>query len=64
MNRAPKCYERCHFVVTWEAALPYLCRVMGFKSKRLLSIKDLEADGQLCRVFIVRDSHKYQREEF
>ena len=60
----PNCMECRHFAVTWEAALPYLCKVMGFKSQRLPSIEVLEADGQSCRAFVAKDSvQKYSIEK-
>ncbi|NBO74854.1 MAG: hypothetical protein EBV29_09485 [Gammaproteobacteria bacterium] len=45
-----------HFGVTWEPALPYLCKEMGFKSARLPSQEVLAADGHPCRAFSSKTS--------
>ncbi|MGA0007761.1 MAG: hypothetical protein ACO3S2_07365 [Burkholderiaceae bacterium] len=34
--------------------LPYLCRLMGFKTKMLPAIEVLRADGQYCQGFFAK----------
>jgi hypothetical protein len=48
---APNCWQCRHFSVSWDPKLPYLCRLMGFKSRIVPSIEVLRADGQRCRGF-------------
>lgn len=40
-----------NFYITWEAAFPYGCRAMDFKSVRLPSLDVADADGQECLAF-------------
>ena len=49
---APNCWQCRHFSVSWDPHQPYLCRLMGFKSRIVPSIEVLRADGQRCRGFI------------
>ncbi len=49
---APNCWQCRHFSVSWDPNLPYLCRLMGFKSRIVPSIEVLRADGQRCRGFL------------
>lgn len=49
---APNCWQCRHFAVSWDPSLPYLCRLMGFKSRVVPSIEVMRADGQRCRGFI------------
>jgi hypothetical protein len=49
---APSCWQCRHFAVSWDPKLPYLCRLMGFKSRVVPSIEVLRADGQRCRGFM------------
>lgn len=49
---APNCWQCRHFSVSWDPKLPYLCRLMGFKSRIVPSIEVLRADGQRCRGFL------------
>jgi hypothetical protein len=55
-DKPPNCWECHHFGVTWEPALPYLCKEMGFKSARLPSQEVLAADGHPCRAFSSKTS--------
>jgi len=50
--QAPNCWQCRHFAVSWDPKFPYLCRLMGFKSRIVPSIEVLRADGQRCRGFI------------
>jgi hypothetical protein len=49
---APNCWQCRHFGVSWDPKLPYLCRLMGFKSRVTPSVEVLRADGQRCRGFV------------
>ena len=51
---APNCWQCRHFGVSWDPKLPYLCRLMGFKSRVTPSIEVLRADGQRCRGFVAK----------
>ena len=51
---SPNCWQCRHFAISWERATPYLCSLMGFKSKLLPSLEVLRADGQVCRGFIAK----------
>lgn len=50
-TRGPNCFGCKHFAVSWDAALPYSCRLMGFKSRGLPALEVLRADGVFCRGF-------------
>ena len=50
-DSAPNCWQCRYFGLSWQPAMPYLCRVMGFKSKVLPCIEVLRADGQHCQGF-------------
>lgn len=45
---APDCWRCRNFAVIWQPATPYLCRLMGFKSRVLPSIEVTRADGRSC----------------
>jgi hypothetical protein len=45
------CYSCRHFGVSYQPAMPYLCRIMGFKSKRLPIFEVQSADGRSCLSF-------------
>jgi len=53
---SPNCWQCRHFAISWERSTPYLCSLMGFKSKLLPSLEVLRADGQMCRGFIAKPS--------
>ncbi|MEI7784117.1 MAG: hypothetical protein WCK08_07030 [Betaproteobacteria bacterium] len=48
-ERGPNCFDCRHFAVSWDPALPYSCRLMGFKSRALPAIEVLRADGVFCQ---------------
>lgn len=50
-SRGPNCFGCKHFAVSWDASLPYTCRLMGFKSRGLPAVEVLRADGVFCRGF-------------
>ena len=47
----PDCWKCKHFAVSWDPKLPYLCRLMGFKSRSLPAIEIIRADGKPCQGF-------------
>ena len=57
---APNCWQCRHFAVSWDPKLPYLCRLMGFKSRIVPSVEVLRADGQRCRGFIPKSAASAQ----
>jgi hypothetical protein len=50
----PDCRRCRHFSVSWDPAVPYLCRGFGFKSRVLPAHEVLQADGHPCRLFAAR----------
>ena len=50
----PDCRRCQHFAVSWDPAVPYLCRGFGFKSRALPSREVMQADGHPCRLFAAR----------
>ena len=42
----PDCWKCQHFSVSWDPKLPYLCRLMGFKSRSLPALEIIRADGK------------------
>jgi len=49
--QAVNCWQCRHFATSWDPALPYMCRLMGFKSKMLPSIQIAQLDGRPCQGF-------------
>lgn len=49
--RGPNCWRCQYFGISYDPKLPYLCRLMGFKTKMLPAIEVLRADGQVCQGF-------------
>ena len=47
----PNCWRCQYFGISYDPKLPYLCRLMGFKTKMLPAIEVLRADGQVCQGF-------------
>jgi hypothetical protein len=48
----PDCRCCRHFGISWQPATPYLCRLMGFRSRAWPALEVLRADGQPCRGFV------------
>lgn len=44
----PDCWRCRHFAISWQPARPYLCRLIGFKSKMLPCLEVVRADGRPC----------------
>ena len=53
-NNSPNCWQCRHFAISWEPATPYMCSLMGFKSRLMPSIEVLRADGRICRGFMAK----------
>jgi len=49
LTRGPDCWQCQHFGLTYDVRLPYLCRLMGIRSRILPAIEVLRADGRFCR---------------
>ncbi len=55
-ERGPNCFQCRHFTVSWDPALPYSCRLMGFKSRALPAIEVLRVDGVFCQGFAAKEA--------
>ena len=51
-TNGPDCWKCRHFATSWDPKLPYLCRLMGFKSKSLPGLEVLRADGKACQGYV------------
>jgi hypothetical protein len=60
-QRGPNCFQCRHFAVSWDPSLPYLCRLMGFKSRALPAIEVLRVDGVACRGFVAKPPSAIKR---
>ena len=47
----PDCWRCRHFAMSWQPAMPYLCRRLGFKSRMLPCLEVVRADGRPCQGF-------------
>jgi|GEM_PF-1365414 len=54
VSQQPDCRRCQHFAISWDPAVPYLCRGFGFKSRSLPSWEVQQADGHPCRLFAAR----------
>lgn len=43
------CRKCKYYYITWEAAMPYGCKVFGFKSRQLPSIVVHQSSGSSCK---------------
>ena len=50
----PDCWKCKHFAVSWDPKLPYLCRLMGFKSRSLPALEIIRVDGKPCQGFALK----------
>lgn len=50
-NKRPNCFKCRHFHITHEAANPYACRAMGFKSKQAPALVVFKNSGMECQLF-------------
>ena len=55
-QRGPNCFQCRHFAVSWDPSFPYLCRLMGFKSRALPAIEVLRVDGVACQGFASKEA--------
>lgn len=46
------CFQCRFFAVSWNPRLPYMCELMGFKSRVLPAIEVLRVDGIACQGFM------------
>lgn len=50
------CFQYINFFVTWEPKFPRGCKLFGFKSARLPSVKVYESTGVACMGFEKKDA--------
>lgn len=48
---APNCWKCRHLAFTYEPRLPYLCRLLGIRTRSMPSVEVLRADGRPCAGF-------------
>lgn len=48
---AINCWQCRHFATSWDPALPYSCKLLGFKSRMLPCMQVLQLDGRVCQGF-------------
>lgn len=48
----PDCWKCQYFGVSWDPKLPYLCKLMGFKSRNLPALEVIRVDGKPCEGFV------------
>lgn len=48
---AVNCWQCRHFATSWDPALPYSCKLLGFKSRSLPSVQVMQIDGRPCQGF-------------
>ncbi|MGB4468848.1 MAG: hypothetical protein WBH99_02835 [Azovibrio sp.] len=47
----PNCRDCLHYYITHDVSLPYGCRAMDFKSRRMPALDVLEVSGEPCHIF-------------
>jgi len=45
------CWQCRYFATSWDPALPYSCKLLGFKSRMLPSAQVQQLDGRPCQGF-------------
>jgi len=45
------CWQCRFFATSWDPALPYSCKLLGFKSRNLPCVQVLQLDGRPCQGF-------------
>ena len=45
------CWQCRHFATSWDPALPYSCKLLGFKSRMLPCMQVQQLDGRACQGF-------------
>lgn len=60
-NKSPtagvNCWQCHHFATSWDPALPYSCKLLGFKSRNLPCMQVLQLDGRPCQGFEPKRPH-------
>lgn len=56
-----RCFGCVHLVTTYERRMPYACRLMGIKSRRLPSIEVRNASGEECKGYQSRVDPRRRR---
>jgi hypothetical protein len=55
-SQVPNCWQCRYFAISYEARWPYLCRLMGIKTRALPGLEVLRADGRPCQGFVDKGS--------
>lgn len=50
-SAAVNCWQCRFFATSWDPALPYSCKLLGFKSRSLPSVQVMQLDGRPCQGF-------------
>jgi hypothetical protein len=50
-HNIPDCWSCLHFTISWDPKMPYSCKAIGFKSKRLPCLEVQGVDGRSCQGF-------------
>jgi hypothetical protein len=53
---AANCWQCRFFATSWDPALPYSCKLLGFKSRSLPSVQVMQLDGRPCQGFAPKPS--------
>ena len=53
-TRGPNCWDCKYLAITWDARMPYGCRLMGFRSRVFPSLEVLRTDGRFCSGFCAK----------
>ena len=58
-NTHPACHSCIHYFITWDAAFPYGCHAMGFKTRRNPGVEVRQVmHGQTCLLYSPKKSMK------
>lgn len=50
-NADPDCFKCAHHHITWDAAFPYGCKAIGFKSRLVPALEVRRTSGEKCLLF-------------
>lgn len=45
------CLKCKYYYISWDARMPYACRLFGFKGRQIPSISVLQSSGSPCQGF-------------
>ncbi|MDH4481758.1 MAG: hypothetical protein QE279_03530 [Rhodoferax sp.] len=52
------CWQCRFFATSWDPALPYSCKLLGFKSRMLPCLQVQQLDGRACQGFAPKPAAK------